>query len=352
MKKSTINIIFIFLYLLTCSKIFSQDLIAVQNGGDPTFYEDLQLAITNAVAGDTLYIPGRSYAINETINKELHFVGVGHHPDSTQATNRTVFNGNPQFILDSGADNGSVTGIYFGNTGGTYPKQNIQIKGIVRGYRISQNFLYNGIGQFDSTGDPQFFLIKNNIIKKITLGFDFGFKNNISNNIITSNNSLISNSSVKNNIFLKGYDGLNSPYYGLRPENCVVENNIFINAGLSVNNLDNNILRNNLNGGINGVSGNGNQGSGNYIIGADLVTIFTAYDGSFNEVSSDFHLPNDSPYKNAGRDGTDIGIYGGAFPWKEGSIPFNPHIQIKQIAPATNIDGNLQIKIQVQAQEN
>jgi hypothetical protein len=32
----------------------------------------------------------------------------------------------------------------------------------------------------------------------------------------------------------------------------------------------------------------------------------------------DFHLRADSPGKNAGTDGTDIGIYGGPFPWPDG----------------------------------
>ena len=63
------------------------------------------------------------------------------------------------------------------------------------------------------------------------------------------------------------------------------------------------------------------------------------------------HLRPNSPLHNAGTDGTDIGIYGGLFPWKEGSVPFNPHIQTKTIGNITDGNGNLQINIKVKAQD-
>ena len=54
------TIIYILLIFVTLFS-YGQDLIAVQNGGTPSFYEDLQLAITIAQAGDTLYLPGGSF---------------------------------------------------------------------------------------------------------------------------------------------------------------------------------------------------------------------------------------------------------------------------------------------------
>lgn len=64
----------------------------------------------------------------------------------------------------------------------------------------------------------------------------------------------------------------------------------------------------------------------------------------------DFNLQIQSPGINAGTDGTDIGIYGGAFPWKEGSIPINPHIQTKTISSTTDPSGNLPVNIKVMTQ--
>ena len=72
-----------------------------------------------------------------------------------------------------------------------------------------------------------------------------------------------------------------------------------------------------------------------------------------NVYRENFNLPSNSPYKNAGADGTDIGIYGGAFPWKEGSVPFNPHYQTIKIDPKTDpATGNLKVEIKVKAQDN
>lgn len=38
--------------------------------------------------------------------------------------------------------------------------------------------------------------------------------------------------------------------------------------------------------------------------------------------------------------------------YKEGAVPLNPHISSKTIAPTTNASGNLQIELQVEAQDN
>lgn len=63
-----------------------------------------------------------------------------------------------------------------------------------------------------------------------------------------------------------------------------------------------------------------------------------------------YHLKSPTTY--LGTDGTEVGIYGGTFPYKEGSVPRNPHIQLKNIASKTDDNGSLQIEIQVEAQDN
>ena len=116
--------------------------------------------------------------------------------------------------------------------------------------------------------------------------------------------------------------------YSLYSSNCTVENNIFKSFSNSAN--SNCIFRNNVNGGVNGTDGQGNQGSGNYFDNLPLDSVFVNYNSSFGlNYSSNFQLRSNSPYLVAGTDGTDIGIYGGPFPWKEGSIPFNPHLSVK-----------------------
>ncbi|MBK9793187.1 MAG: hypothetical protein IPP60_08805 [Sphingobacteriales bacterium] len=65
----------------------------------------------------------------------------------------------------------------------------------------------------------------------------------------------------------------------------------------------------------------------------------------------DYHLKSTSSGKNAGTDGTDIGIYGGAYPYKEGAVPPNPHISTKSIAPTSAANGTLPVNIKVLAQD-
>lgn len=95
-----------------------------------------------------------------------------------------------------------------------------------------------------------------------------------------------------------------------------------------------------------------NQGSGNFITNQiPLSSIFVNYSTSNGIYTNNFHLVPGSPFANAGRDGTDIGIYGGTFPWKEGSVPFNPHFQTFIVGPTTNSTGNLPVNIKVAAQD-
>jgi hypothetical protein len=49
-------------------------------------------------------------------------------------------------------------------------------------------------------------------------------------------------------------------------------------------------------------------------------------------------------------DGTDVGIYGTASPYKPGGVPYNPHFRSATIAPATDPDGDLPVNIRVAAQ--
>jgi hypothetical protein len=53
-----------------------------------------------------------------------------------------------------------------------------------------------------------------------------------------------------------------------------------------------------------------------------------------------------------GEDLSQVGVYGGLFPLKEGFVPQNPHINYKNISAGTDENGLLNIQINVNAQEN
>ena len=60
-----------------------------------------------------------------------------------------------------------------------------------------------------------------------------------------------------------------------------------------------------------------------------------------------YHLKNTCVGKNAGTDGTDVGIYGTSQPTSEGWVPSNPHIYFKQIDSQTGTNGTLKIQVKV-----
>ena len=326
MKKIT-TIVLIALMVLFNNQAIAQNLIAVQNGNAPKFFQQVDDAIVNAVDGDTLYIPGGSWNLTQPINKRLHLIGVGHHPDSTKVTFPTKIS---QINLDSGASNGSITGINI--LGGfmvqtemnnyTVKRCRIYIVGLVAkasNFLFIENAIDNGFSVFISASNFSCF---NNI-------FSGG-----------GSGSIITNSIFKNNVFLQF----------IAANFSLFENNIICSID-PFNYVNNSIARNNIFTYNFTFDYSTNVGSNN-LFGQPQPGIFVNQSGNTFDYSHNYHLQPNNPGKNAGTDGTDIGIYGGIYPWKEGSIPSNPHFQSIQIAPKTDANGNLNVKIKVAAQDH
>lgn len=302
----------------------SQNLIAVHHSGAPTFYTGLPSAITNAQDGDTIYIPGGSFG-DIAINKRLHLVGVGYNSDSTNATARTIL-GN--MTLQNGSDYGSITGVYLNGN-------HIYITGIITNYGFSRCYVISTLNYSNNTSIG-YFTIKECIFAN-TVAF-YGGSYSINNNIFGGGISAYW-STIKNNIFLAP----NS--YTWIINNCIVDNNIFKEQTAYLNSCTYNVYHNNVNTGCNGVY-NTNQGSGNFI--SPILPLSSVF---VNYAAGDYHLIPGSPFVNAGRDGTDIGTYGGVFPMKAGAVPFNPHFQTFLIGSTTDSTGNLPVNIKVSAQD-
>ncbi|KAF0130024.1 MAG: hypothetical protein FD155_1810 [Bacteroidetes bacterium] len=303
---------------------FSQKLITVQNGSSSTFYTTLDLAISNAGAGDTIYIPGGGHTISSPITKKLHLVGAGSNADSTYAVGITIIN---QITLYTGADGGSIEGIYiyggFNFGSGTTES--------VNGYLVKRcnitNIVFNSSNGLSNSSNIS--IIECNIIGTPIIGQPTMIL--INNCKIAGHLYGLTNSVIQNNIFFSGNN-----FSGI---SCTFKNNIFLQlVGLGGTNCT---YLHNINV-VNGINV-GSYGSGNIIESPENTFV--------NSGTEDYHLKATSLGKNAGTDGTDIGIYGGAFPWKEGSIPFNPHFQTVQIAPTTDSIGNLNVNIKVAAQD-
>ena len=98
-------------------------------------------------------------------------------------------------------------------------------------------------------------------------------------------------------------------------------------------------------------AGNVNQGNAYNKINIPQDSIFKNQTGTTFSYTQNYHLRTTSIGKNAGTDGNDIGIYGTAYPYKEGAVPANPHVQSKSIGAQTNPNGKLTVKVKVAAQD-
>src|SRR5665648_1289576 len=103
--------LFLIPFLFVALISFSQPRFVVQNVTSAVF-PNINDAITAASAGDTLYLPGGGLTISvATISKTLHWIGVGHYPDSTLATGQTRITSALTFT--GACDNSSFEGIEF-----------------------------------------------------------------------------------------------------------------------------------------------------------------------------------------------------------------------------------------------
>ncbi len=77
---------------------------------------------------------------------------------------------------------------------------------------------------------------------------------------------------------------------------------------------------------------------------------FVDQEGAVFDYTHDYHLQ--SPAQYVGTDGTQVGIYGGMHPFKEGSVPMIPHVISKSISHSIDAEGKLQVEIEVSAQDH
>lgn len=336
--------------------IKAQNLIAVQNGGTPTFYTKLDSAIFHAIDGDTIFIPGGNFALNTNISKRLHVIGVGHNPDSTLVTNPTNIFVTTSLNLITGAAGGSLIGI---KLNGNLSFGTSSADANVSNYTVGRCYIGNVTSKSSLTTNNLFYenIITNGGGTYYSINMTNAESNYFYNNIITGGYggygqfavySIGAGSIFKNNIFIGDYYCLMGVTYSL------FENNIFLaqlfNPSYGSNN---NIFNNNLF--VTSSSyyfwSNWNNTGINNIFEQPQPSIWVNQSGNTFSYTQDYHLQSNCPGKNAGRDGTDIGIYGGVFPWKAGSVPFNPHFQTFHIGPTTDSTGNLNVNIKVAAQD-
>ncbi len=318
----------------------AQNDIAVVNQDTTAFFHTISAAITYSTDGDTIYLPGRSFAENLSITKQLFIFGTGHYIDSTQASGRTEIYGS--ITLNDGASGGLLHGLYSsGSIGfGTYHT--------VNNYTIERcNFSSLSAGYLYCTG----LLLSESVIRGNVVG-----KNTITNvliekNIIIGEAQNFDNASlITNNVFLQIPGTSAAPIHSCH--SCIITNNVFMSPGRvsytsSGCNFTNNLM---VSTSITAI-----EASNSNTANVDSVvwnSIFVNYDNSkVFSYDYDFHLQGTSVGVNLGSDGTNVGIYGTSNPYKPSSVPLTPHVYEKSIARETDSNGMLSVQIKAAAQQ-
>ena len=342
--------IFLFLAvaLIFAGNVKAQTSIAVQNNGQAAFFGNFADALETAQHGDTIYLPGGNFNIGSvSIDKKLFIIGAGHYPTYAQATGITSLHGDITFL--PGADQSHLQGFYLtsnirlGNSSANQEVNNI----IITRCNINELRL-NYDGSSTQTTSQNIMVIENVIRGQVYGGqaqYVYFSKNFLGQRIAHFNG----NATFTNNIFLKQTSSWSDYIIGYT-ESTLFFNNVFLATNYVVygnsfaNTFNNNIFVENF------TVPTGSTGANN-IVNKPLAEIFVNHSGNAFSYESDFHLAETSDGIGAGTDGNDIGIYGTNLPYKEGAVPFNPHIVSGQVSPETDEDGNIQVNISVEAQE-
>ena len=368
MKKTFKNLPVLILAFFLMPSLQAQSLFAVEHAaGGSVFTSTLGAAISEAADGDFIYLPGGVFTINDlVINKRVNLIGAGTNADSSAVTGVTSLIGNLIFV--TGANNGSLQGFrIFGNlTFGTDLTNQY-----VRNYFVSRcqfnelRLSYNG-----SDTNSTSFTFRECIIRGIIYG---GRSHAIfQNNVIEQHLNYFTGAIFDHNIFLYGAFRTVNTYV----RNTTFSNNIFkyscveyqgnngcINdpSASAYNSYQKNMFSTALTFSIFDCGGwyggcfttpySPTTLSGN-LENVPENMIYVNQSGNTYSIVQNYHLVPASPGKNAGTDGTDLGIYGGSQPFKDGALPVNPHISYKSVAGSTNSGGMLQVHFKVAAQNH
>lgn len=310
-------------------------IICIQRGSQTLLETRLDSAILHSQNDDVIYLPGGLIfgSSNLTINKRLTIIGCGYNFDSTLATGFTEVN---DISFNSGSDSSILIGVYCHSL---FVNSNI----IINRIKNDNLYLYNGSSNTSitentlsnlvciSSSNPSSLPVRQNIIGGSVVGFN--------------------NVSFLNNIFQR--NNFNYAYEFDNVMGCFFMNNIFTYTCLYCNTWEYRFISN---------SNNNHFQNNLFVMGSDILSLYNNnnsevnnYFGvSYNSIfTQNYHLQSGCVGIGAGTDGTDIGIYGTAHPFKEGGLPFNPHYQLINVPQSvTTPSGTLNVNFQVGAQDH
>jgi hypothetical protein len=299
----------------------------------PAQFDNMTDAIAAASDGDTIYISGSVTSYGDVwLDKSVTLIGAGYGHAGSKTHISTLY-------LYTGPSNSKIIGIDISYLSNWYSET---LNVLIERCKI---YSINDYGGFDGM------IIKHSVIGHVHMSSS-------STNILITNNLItgyISGSNspsvlISNNVFIGEYTSwaLSSISY------AVISNNIFWNAAPSIDgySVENCAFNNNITYQTSDdvIPSGSNVGVGN-LIGVD--PLFVNVPDATADPSYNYHLQAGSPGKNAGTDGTDIGLYGGGSPL---NVPLDGRARIPLITQFDLLNSSISeggsINVQVKARKN
>lgn len=287
-----------------------QPLIAIKGSVTDTIAFTLQQAIDIAQPNDKIYLPGGTYSLTDSIQKNVHIIGTGFDHQIERLLPVTIFTNN---ILIGSQSNGLIIeGVKINNDLRIF-SYNVSVKRCL----IMNNLIL---------GSNNITIINVFVANKLTGANPTTGVNYNSFNIIVSNSlfcgiDFINNSTINNSII--------GPHFGTTAAVRSCHNLIITNTILSSLSIQTNPNFNHYSSNI--VFQNSFQNTG--FFNNFSLSIPLSY---FN---SDFSLIVSPETSN-------IGVYHGDFPWKDGGQPINPHIlENNSFLDVQNEEFKLRVKV-------
>ncbi len=326
--------------------------IVVQGSGAPQVFSDITAAVAAAQNDDKLYLSGGTFIHTGAlvIDKPLHFIGAGMHPDSTAVTGITALTTSSGDInITTAATGSSFTGLVLGAASGLVAlgtnNSNDEptglmfercrfavgvLLGVAPGASSStfNECIFSGVVDGNTNaatftrctftyGEPTVSAINRVVPLVVDHCVFLGIRA-----IRDSGGALVGNS-----IFTGGSDAII-----FQCSNATITNSLFSSTDAVVNSA--------------GVVFDNNQ------IGVAANALFANETDNSFQFTDDLHMAAGSPGIGWADDGTDAGIYGSSTPSKSGAVPYNPHFRSATIGASTLDNGDLPVTIRVAAQTN
>ncbi len=344
----------IFMAMVACLFTYSvaqAQVFVIERGSNTLTYSNIKAAVDALQDNDKLYLPPGEYSLSGykwegyagtqnysnilVVNKKVSIYGGG---AMNGANSTTLKDGT--FVIGKDANGSFITGIRFDHYFELDNVSNCVVTRCITNYYIH---LY-GKGSNNVITECEFKYYVDGNGSGYLSGVGSGLSCIFSKCIFENGYSTFRNSSVYNCIF--------NSLYSVSFYNCTLNNNIFI-LNRSVTNTQYTVI------------GTNNTYSNNLWVGGYPTVAYASDNNSFNNEieresyanvfinadSGDYHLKAECSGKNAGSDGTDVGIYGTSVPFKEDRLPLIPNFKLKVISPETDATGKLPVNIVVEAQD-